>query len=69
MRLATRSIEFAFINDSLLIMNQDHETIILKVPDLTEALVYFTERLQFRVDMIVPADDPKIALISLRRNA
>ena len=64
MRLATRSIEFAFINDSLLIMNQDHETIILKVPDLTEALVYFTERLQFRVDMIVPADDLKIALIS-----
>ncbi len=48
-------------------MKQDHETIILKVPDLTEALTYFTERLQFRVDMIVPADDPKIALISGQR--
>jgi quercetin dioxygenase-like cupin family protein len=37
---------------------------LLRVPDLTETLDFFTRRLGFRVDMIVPADAPKTAVIS-----
>ncbi len=36
----------------------------LTVPDLAETLEFFTRRLGFRVDMIVPADAPKTAVIS-----
>lgn len=38
--------------------------ITLTVPDLSEALDYFTHRLGFRLDMILPADAPKLAIIS-----
>lgn len=38
--------------------------ILLSVPDLAETLDFFTRRLGFRVDMIVPADAPEIAVIS-----
>ena len=38
--------------------------LVLTVPDLDEALDYFTHRLGFRVDMVVPADAPKTAVIS-----
>lgn len=38
--------------------------VILCVPDLAEALDYFTRRLGFHVDMIFPADAPHMALIS-----
>jgi quercetin dioxygenase-like cupin family protein len=44
-------------------MTQDHHT-VLTVPDLTEAIDYFTHRLGFRLDMILPADAPQTALIS-----
>ncbi|MGH9838580.1 MAG: cupin domain-containing protein [Blastocatellia bacterium] len=37
---------------------------VLTVPDLAEALDFFTRRLGFRVDMIAPADAPKIAVLS-----
>jgi quercetin dioxygenase-like cupin family protein len=40
------------------------EPIVLSVPDLTEALDYFTRRLNFRLDMILPADAPRVALVS-----
>jgi mannose-6-phosphate isomerase-like protein (cupin superfamily) len=36
----------------------------LTVPDLTGAIDFFTHRLGFRVDMIVPADAPHTAIIS-----
>lgn len=36
----------------------------LSVPDLDEALGFFTRRLGFRVEMIVPADAPQTAVIS-----
>jgi len=36
----------------------------LTVPDLTEAIDFFTRRLGFRVDMIVPADAPHTSIIS-----
>lgn len=36
----------------------------LAVPDLAEALDFFTRRLGFCVDMIVPADAPQIAIVS-----
>ena len=45
-------------------MTQNHTPLTLTVPDLTEALDYFTHRLGFRVDMIVPADAPHTALLS-----
>ncbi len=38
--------------------------LVLSVTDLAEALDYFTRRPGFRVDMIVPADAPKTAIIS-----
>lgn len=38
--------------------------IALAVPDLAEALDFFTRRLGFRVEMIVPAEAPKAAIIS-----
>ncbi len=37
---------------------------VLTVPDLAESIDFFTRRLAFRVDMIVPADAPKTAIIS-----
>ncbi|MFN7927695.1 MAG: cupin domain-containing protein [Blastocatellia bacterium] len=40
-------------------MMQETTSLTLTVPDLTEALTYFTERLQFRLEMIVPADAPE----------
>lgn len=39
------------------------EPAVLTVPDLAEALEYFTNRLGFRLEMIVPADDPQAAVI------
>ncbi len=36
----------------------------LSVPDLNEAIEFFTSRLGFRVDMIFPADAPHTAVIS-----
>ena len=41
------------------VMMQETTSLTLTVPDLTEALTYFTERLQFRLEMIVPADAPE----------
>ncbi len=38
--------------------------LVLTVPDLAEALDFFTRRLGFRVDMIVPADAPRTAVVS-----
>jgi quercetin dioxygenase-like cupin family protein len=43
---------------------QEGTQIVLTVPDLSEAIDFFTRRLGFRVDMIVPADAPKTAIIS-----
>jgi quercetin dioxygenase-like cupin family protein len=37
---------------------------IISVPDLNDALDFFTARLGFRVDMIFPADTPHTAVIS-----
>ncbi|MEP7339086.1 MAG: cupin domain-containing protein [Acidobacteriota bacterium] len=55
-------------------MTQDRQTelsslppstpLVLSVPDLAEALDYFTRRLGFHVDMIFPADAPNTAVIS-----
>ena len=39
-------------------------TPVLSVPDLNEALDFFTSRLGFRVDMIFPAEAPNTAVIS-----
>lgn len=44
-------------------MTQDHQ-IVLTVPDLAEAMEYFTNRLSFRLAMILPADAPHTALLS-----
>lgn len=44
--------------------NYGADLVRLTIPDLTEALDFFTRRLGFRVEMIVPADDPKSAVIS-----
>jgi quercetin dioxygenase-like cupin family protein len=35
----------------------------LKVDDLAETVYFFTQRLGFRVEMIVPADDPQVAVL------
>lgn len=43
-------------------MTQDHQ-IVLTVPDLAEAMEYFTSRLGFRLAMILPADAPQTALL------
>ena len=46
-------------------MTQDSQTNpALSVPDLNEALDFFTSRLGFRIDMIFPADAPHTAVIS-----
>ncbi|MBI1760069.1 MAG: cupin domain-containing protein [Acidobacteria bacterium] len=47
-------------------MTQDSklEPLVLSVPDLTEALAYFTQRLGFHLDMILPADAPQFAVVS-----
>ncbi len=37
---------------------------VLPCPDLAEAIEFFTNRLGFRLDMIVPADAPRAALVS-----
>jgi quercetin dioxygenase-like cupin family protein len=37
---------------------------LLTVPDLAEALDFFTQRLGFRLDMIMPADAPATAVVS-----
>lgn len=44
-------------------MTLDHQ-IVLTVPDLPEAMEYFTNRLGFRLAMILPADAPHTALLS-----
>ncbi|MBL8205271.1 MAG: cupin [Blastocatellia bacterium] len=44
-------------------MTLDHQ-IVLTVPDLPEAMEYFTNRLGFRLAMILPADEPHTALLS-----
>lgn len=38
--------------------------IVLPCPDLAEAIEFFTNRLGFRLDMIVPADSPRSAVVS-----
>ncbi len=38
--------------------------LVLTVPDVAETIDFFTRRLGFRVDMIVPADAPQTAVIS-----
>jgi quercetin dioxygenase-like cupin family protein len=38
--------------------------IVLSVPDLSEALAFFTERLGFRLEMVLPADAPHTAVVS-----
>jgi quercetin dioxygenase-like cupin family protein len=38
--------------------------IVLPCPNLNEALDFFTERLGFRIEMIVPADSPRTAVVS-----
>lgn len=46
-------------------MNQDtFEQIVLRCPDLVEAMEFFTSRLGFRLEMIVPADAPRAAVVS-----
>ena len=47
-------------------MTQEAQTtpLVLAVPDLAEATDYFTQRLGFRLQMIVPADTPQLALLS-----
>ncbi len=47
-------------------MTQDRsiEPSVLTVLDLAEALDFFTRRLGFRLDMIVPADAPQTAIVS-----
>ena len=37
---------------------------VLPCPDLLEAVEFFTNRLGFRLDMIVPADAPRVAVVS-----
>jgi len=37
---------------------------VIRVPDLAEAIEYFTRRLGFRLNMIVPADDPVVAILT-----
>jgi quercetin dioxygenase-like cupin family protein len=44
--------------------NIDPARIILRSPNLTEALELFTSRLGFRVEMILPADAPRVAVVS-----
>jgi quercetin dioxygenase-like cupin family protein len=38
--------------------------IVLPCPDLDASLKFFTDRLGFKVDLVLPADAPKIAVIS-----
>jgi len=38
--------------------------VVLTCPNLIEALDFFTRRLGFRIDMIVPADSPRTAVVS-----
>jgi quercetin dioxygenase-like cupin family protein len=38
--------------------------IVLPCPNLVEALDFFTGRLGFRIDMIIPADSPRAAIVS-----
>jgi hypothetical protein len=38
--------------------------IVLPCPNLVEALDYFTDRLGFRIEMIIPADSPRTAVVS-----
>ncbi len=40
------------------------EPVTLRVPDLAEAIEYFTGRLGFRLEMIMPADAPCCAVLS-----
>ena len=37
---------------------------VLPCPDLAEALAFFTEKLGFRLDMIMPPDSPRVAVVS-----
>jgi quercetin dioxygenase-like cupin family protein len=37
---------------------------LIKCPDLAEALEFFTTKLNFRLDMIMPADSPQMAVVS-----
>lgn len=47
-----------------MLQDPKNESLTLSVPDLMEAVDYFTNRLGFRLHMILPADAPKLALIS-----
>ncbi len=51
-------------NNAKVPANTRSASLVLSVPDLAEALDFFTRRLGFRVDMIVPADAPAMAVIS-----
>lgn len=37
---------------------------VLTCPELEQRLIFFTEKLGFRVEMIFPADDPRVVVIS-----
>lgn len=41
-----------------------NDPMALSVPDLTEAVEFFTRRLGFRLEMIMPADAPRLALLA-----
>lgn len=49
-------------------MTKDNDTptpqAVIPCPDLTEAIEFFTQRLGFRLEMIVPADAPRAAVVA-----
>ena len=51
-------------NNAKVPANMHSTSLVLSVPDLAEALDFFTRGLGFRVDMIVPADAPVTAVVS-----
>ncbi|MEO5623872.1 MAG: cupin domain-containing protein [Dokdonella sp.] len=42
----------------------DHAQVIVPCADLTEAIAFYTGKLGFRLDMIMPADSPRVAVLS-----
>src|SRR5688572_12139328 len=51
-------------NESELSAHIRSAQIVVPCPNLVEALDFFTGRLGFRIEMIVPADSPRIAVVS-----
>ncbi|HMV47319.1 MAG TPA: cupin domain-containing protein [Blastocatellia bacterium] len=45
-------------------MSPDPSALALNVTDLNEAIAFFTQRCGFRVEMILPADAPQMAVVS-----